>query len=163
MGATVDPWIDARRLSKALGRSERGFARWFHGYVSGDPSVRVEGTPMPVAAPATDYPTVSLHAVLVAAAMALRVPITDVRRTRSPARRLFLLLARRQGWRDVRQLARVAGMSRRAVLDQLARTEPGDPAALDAAALCLGDARLGGLTILGVGRSGGLAQVGDRC
>lgn len=40
LGATTDPWIDAPGLASALERPRDGFERWFHRYVSGDPSVR---------------------------------------------------------------------------------------------------------------------------
>jgi len=76
---------------------------------------------------------------LAAAVAATRSAPAAIRRKRSAARRVFLQLARRQGWRNARQLARMCGMSVRSVFEQL---EHEDIRALEAAALCLGDARL---------------------
>ena len=47
VGASVDPWIDAPRLARALGRPLHGFIDTYHRYVSSDPTVRVAGTPTP--------------------------------------------------------------------------------------------------------------------
>ena len=56
------------------------------------------------------------------------------------ARRLFVGLARHQGWRDPGALGSALAMSPRAVRRFAAETAPAP--GLDAARLCLGDARL---------------------
>jgi hypothetical protein len=137
-GAIVDPWVDARRLAAALGRSPRGFAEAQHAYVSGDPTVAVEGTPFPGRAAPTRVALVPLTALVEAAASATRATVDDIRR-RGPTRSLFLQLAPRHGWRDTRQLAAMCNLSRWAVRRAF-RHDNGD--GLSAADLCLGDLRL---------------------
>ncbi len=51
VGASVDPWVTPSRLARALGEREEGFGERHHGYVSSDPSVDVEGTPVPRPSP----------------------------------------------------------------------------------------------------------------
>jgi hypothetical protein len=99
--------------------------------------VRVDGTAAPVAATTRDAAQVPLEAVAVAAAAALRLPLAAVA-ARPEARRLFVQLARDQGWRDPRLLARRCDLQPWQVL-HLAR----QPArGLEAARVCLGDDRL---------------------
>jgi hypothetical protein len=137
LGAAADPWITGERLAAALQLSPRGFALRHHAYVSGDPAVRVDGTPPPVLAPARDAALVPLETVAAAAAAALRLPMSAIA-SRADARRLFVQLAHNQGWHDARCLARRCGVQPWQVF-HLAR----QPASgLDAARLCLGDERL---------------------
>ncbi|HEY3356624.1 MAG TPA: hypothetical protein VGQ83_25460 [Polyangia bacterium] len=139
MGAVADPWVTADRLAAALRLPRDGFSRAQHAYVAGDPTVQVGGTPAPTPAPARDTPVVALEAVAVAAAAALRLPAAAVATDRT-ARRLFVQLARHQGWRDTGLPARRCGVGRWEV-GHLAR----QPArGLEAARLCLGDERLVG-------------------
>jgi hypothetical protein len=137
MGAVADPWVTAERLAAALQIAPRGFAAKHHAYVSGDPAVRVDGTPPPIAAPRRQSALVPLEAVAAAAAAALRLPPAAVT-TRAEARRLFVQLAQHQGWRDARMLARRCGLQPWQVFHLLRQPAPG----LDAARLCLGDRRL---------------------
>jgi hypothetical protein len=138
MGATVDPWIDARQLARWLRYDPGEFHQDFHRYVSSDHKVAFGGTPLPRPARPCHEPTRSLHEIQRAAAAAVRCPPGAIR-TRSPARTLFVALARQQGWRDTNAIAAACGISPRAVRLQLVEHE-----ALDTreAALCLGDARL---------------------
>lgn len=99
MGAAVDPWVTAPRLASALGRPHHDFRAAHHAYVSSDPSVRVNGTPGLIMEPATGVANVALGAVIAAACAATRGVPEDIRR-RTRTRRVFLLLAWRQGWRD---------------------------------------------------------------
>lgn len=138
VGASVDPWVGAGRLARALESAPRGFARRHHAYVSADPSARVDGTPFPVAAAQTAMPAFALRAIAEASAAALRVPLAAVR-DRSEARALFIALAFDQGWTHVARLAAACGCGRHAIRRRAADI---DAAALDAARLCLGDARL---------------------
>jgi hypothetical protein len=137
MGAVADPWIDIDRLARALRVPSQGFReRWFR-YVSGDKSVAVAGAPAPRGAPPSTVPREPLHRILCAAGAALRIPAPLVH-TVSAARRLFIALARRQGWTDDTQLAAIVAMTPRGVRNPVQV----DARALEAAALCLGDERL---------------------
>jgi hypothetical protein len=143
VGAVADPWVPAARLAAALRVEQDGFAEAFHAYVSGDPTVNVAGTPPPRPAPARVAPVVPLEAVAVAAAAALRLPPTAVA-TRADARRLFVHLARHQGWVDTHLLAERCGLTTWQVRHAARQPEPG----LLAARMCLGDARLVARSIL---------------
>lgn len=136
VGASVDPWVTADRLAVALARTTDDFAARHHAYVSGDPHADVRGTPLPVAAASTRVPADPLATVIDAATAALRAPLDAVRRV-GPARNLFVALARDQGWTNVAQLADAASCS----VDTIYRANV-DAAALGAARVCLGDARL---------------------
>jgi hypothetical protein len=138
VGAIADPWVSASHVASVLGRPLRGFVEWMHGYVSADPSVRVDGTPLPVDAEPQDIPTAPLGDVIAAAAAATRGTTSSVREA-SVTRDTFLRLAVQAGWRDARVLARVCGMTPRGVQWNL---QHGRPVDLASAALCLGDARL---------------------
>lgn len=87
VGASVDPWIDAARLARAVGRSETGFGEWYHAYVSADPSVNVVGSPPPRAVAPRDIPEVPLGRIARAAAAATRSRMEAIRAT-GPTRRL---------------------------------------------------------------------------
>ena len=55
LGATANPWPNTSKILKKLEFGEtKQAAHLFHSYVSGDPSVRIEGTPPPTA-PAQPY------------------------------------------------------------------------------------------------------------
>ncbi|HET6584824.1 MAG TPA: hypothetical protein VFG69_15305, partial [Nannocystaceae bacterium] len=137
VGAVVDPWIDAERLAGALRAPATDFVASWHGYVSGDPSVAVAGTPLPESASAAPVSNRPLREILSAVAAALRIPISRLRAS-SLARSLVVGLARLQGWTDNARLAAALDTSVRNVQ----RTGPADPAALRAVELCLGDQRL---------------------
>jgi hypothetical protein len=133
IGAIVDPWVSEARLANALGRGQRGFARRFHAYVSGDPTVAPEGTPFPVASAPRETPGVPLDFVL-------RAALAATPWSRPPERRaVALALARRQGWTNVRSVARELEMKERAARYAILRCGASSVAA---AALCLGDERL---------------------
>jgi len=107
-GAVATPWVDRSRVLQLEGSPER-----HHAYVSADPSVRVQGTepPQPPAS-ATDFPIRGLGEIAAAARAATRG--IEYRR-RGPTRKMFLALARDQGWRDAALLARACGMTRQGV------------------------------------------------
>ncbi len=138
VGASVDPWCPAEFLARAMGRSPGPFARWCHPWAAagadGDPA---EVRPL-VAAPPRAVPAVGLGAILAAAMEATRCSPRDLLRKRLP-RWLFVALARHQGWRDPAALAGVIGV-RPGSVRRIGRGLP--PAAVGAAALCLGDDRL---------------------
>jgi REP element-mobilizing transposase RayT len=138
VGASVDPWIDADRLASALRSRRHAFVAGYHGYVSADPDVHVSGTPLPRPAVGTDVATFPLATIARAVAASLRERPSAIRRT-SASRRLFVGLAREQGWRNFEQLAAACACTSRAIRDIVARV---DPDALAPARLCLGDARL---------------------
>ena len=147
LGAAADPWFTADELAGHLGWPwSPDFAKRLHGYVSADPSASVEGTPLPVPTEAGPSVLYTLDHVAAAALAASREAPGALQRRKGPSRRLFLHFARRQGWTNAATLARALGVSREAVRRQLAQPEP---PGLDAAAMCLGDARL---RLAGAGR-----------
>ena len=111
---------------------------WLHRYVSADPTVAVEGTPFPVAAPASSLTAFPLLAISRAAAAATRAQPADVGQP-GATRDVFLRLAARDGWRDAARLAVACDMTPHGVRKNLRKE--GVPG-LDAAALSLGDPRL---------------------
>jgi hypothetical protein len=138
VGAVADPWVTAESLAGALDRHEKGFVERFHAYVSGDPSVAVAGTHMPGPARAQPVPLEPLERIAAAAVAATRGTFADLER-KGVTRRLFVLLARHQGWRDTSLIASMCNMTPRAVR-YIALVK--DPALLAAGAMCLGDERL---------------------
>ena len=135
MGSTVKPWVTAKRLARAHGRSSHDFRRELHAYVSSDPSVAVAGTPAPIAASSATVSRFSLWRIQLAAAAAHRVQTADVCQLCQP-RRLFVALARDQGW-PTRWIADACGMSM-----QNARRVFVPAQVLRAGRLCLNDDRL---------------------
>ncbi len=140
MGGVVDPWITAAQLAKTLGRRETGFRSALHRYVSSDPSVHVDGTAMPLAAPTTSVASASLIAIAAAAAAATRGKPSDVQK-RGATRELFLRLARHCGWTQPRPLAEACAMTVAGV-SRCFRQAPPNPKSVMAAALCQGDTRM---------------------
>ncbi|MBW2525462.1 MAG: hypothetical protein JRI23_14850 [Deltaproteobacteria bacterium] len=138
VGAIADPWVTAAELARELGRPRDGFEGWLHRYVSGDPTVAVQGTPCPKPAPPSSLTTFPLLDIAQAAAAATRAQPVDICR-QGPTRDLFLRLAIRDGWRDFPRLAAMCAMTSRGVRKNLhTKQVPG----IDAAALALGDPRL---------------------
>jgi hypothetical protein len=138
VGAAVEPWVTAERLADALGRGNADFVRTFHCYVSSDPHVRVNGTPLPTGAPASLARSGSLADVVSATLAATRGSVDELRR-RGTVRTVVVGLAYRQGWRDAELLARLCDTHPNSI-PRLAKHCP--PSWLHAAALCLGDVRL---------------------
>jgi hypothetical protein len=134
VGAVADPWVTPARLGP-LARPDAG---WWHGYVSSDPSVHVQGTPRPEPASACTVPTVPLDRILRAAAAATRSGSDGVRR-RGACRNAFFDLAFDQGWTRSGQLAEIAGTTTEAVRARKGRS---DASLLAVSRLCLGDDRL---------------------
>ena len=98
----------------------------------------VPGQPPPVSAVPKIWAEEAIGEILAAAAGALRVLPSDVRK-QGPLRGLFIHLAWRHGWRQPALLARICGMGPRAVHLVLNQAPP---PGLEAADLCLGDRRL---------------------
>jgi hypothetical protein len=137
VGAVVHPWVPADRLALAVRREPMEFGRWFHGFVSRDRSVAIQGTLAPRPATRTRAPMSSLADICRAAASATHGRPRDILRP-SPTRSMFLALAQAQSWPDRRQLADVC----RASPSTIWRLTRHEPAGLGAGLLCLGDARL---------------------
>lgn len=137
VGAVIDPWVRVEAIARRLGRPLDDFGLWQHAYVSGDPSVRIDGTPPPVEARRSALSAFPLGAVAAAARAAMRAGAAEVCR-RSPARALFFDLARACGWRDAEVVAAACNAMPNAVRwhARRGRTPP------RAAWLCLGDERL---------------------
>ncbi len=138
IGATVDPWIDAERMAATLGRRRYGFRGWFHRYVSSDFAVSPGGTDFPRPAEEVAIPTLDVARIMAAVAAAFRRPVTDLPQE-GRMRDVFAVLAREQGWRQPIELARAVGVDSRTIRRAAARVRAQD---LEAARLCLGDARL---------------------
>ncbi len=140
-GATVDPWITGAQLARLLWRPwGKSWAGKHHRYVSSDPDVRVEGTPLPQPASSASATAHSLDDIAEASLAATRSR-PGALRLRSPARKLFLHLARELGGTDAGALARRCGVTPDAVRRHW-RGEAPAPAHLLAGRLCLGDRRL---------------------
>lgn len=132
VGAEIEPWVTANRLAEVLGRRRERFEAWFHRVVTDDSSVRTGGTPLPQAAPARTFPAVPLEEIALAARSAARG-------CRVVERRMFVALARHQGWRDAVLIGRAAGIAPDSVRRLARRPEP---ELLRVGALYLNDARL---------------------
>jgi hypothetical protein len=135
LGATADPWVTAEQLALAHDRCRHGFEAVFHGYVSGDPTVALAGTPLPLPAAPTKLSRFPLEQILLASAATHRVQASTVLHQRQP-RRLFVALARDQGWATP-VIADACGLTMQGV-----RRISVAPGALAGARLCLGDDRL---------------------
>ena len=137
VGAEHEAWVPADRLCKALDGVAAGFAEWFHGYVSSDPTVAVAGTTFPTPISRRDVPSVPLGSILAAAVAA--TPWELGAGYRAARRHLAVSLAWHQGWRDCRLVARAVGAS----ADGTRRlSKQHDGALLRSGLLCLGDQRL---------------------
>lgn len=138
VGAVAVPWVEATRLCTTLGWPRSEFRRRYHAFVSSDPSVAVDGEPLPVpAAPSTDR-TCPLERIALATAAACREPLTAIRSS-GLARHVFVALAADQGWSGSRVAACIDAHPRTV---RRLRGLPLPTNALHAARLCLGDRRL---------------------
>jgi hypothetical protein len=138
VGAVARPWVTADRLAPALDRSPDGFAEWWHGYVGREDDADEDALWFPTAATPTLFAKHSLDDVARAVAASMRANVSDIQK-RGPVRSLFLVVAPLAGWRDSAVLASYCGITPRAVQKSFHRMPP---VAIDAALLCLGDARL---------------------
>ena len=136
--ASVDPWTRPAVVLRELNAPRRNSLQWLHGFVSGDPSVAVAGTPLPVPARLGRFATRPLVDSARAAAAVFREH-PDKILTRSPVRRAFVWLARATGWRQTGLLADACGVTPNAIY-KIARSV--DPEVVARAAVCLGDDRL---------------------
>jgi hypothetical protein len=136
IGASAHPWVDRAAVVRTLGERESGFAVRFHEYVSGDPSVAVGGTRLPTLS--TKQMNPSLEDILESSAAALRVPTSEVTQ-RGELRTLFLHMALLHGWSRPALLSTMCGITTRAI-QNVSKQHP--PRGVDAALLCLSDARL---------------------
>ncbi len=128
LGAITEPWVSARRLDHLIE------AEAFHRYVSADPSVAIDGTPVPrISVARYQHP---LAEIALAALSSTRSESADLRRRRL-ARRVFLQLAREQGWTSSEQLSALCEVTPRAVQKAWAAAP-----IYGAARLCLHDERL---------------------
>lgn len=131
MGAELDPWVSPHRVAVQFGRLGA-----LHRYVSSDPSVHVNGTPPPQTTASSDWPLHPLADIVLAACSATRCDPAQIQR-RTPTRRVFLQLARDQGWTQTTRLALLCRCHATTV-----RAAWRAPQRLDAARRCLADPRL---------------------
>jgi putative transposase len=138
------PWSthrDATGFAAAPVRPRVHEPERFHAYVSGDPSVRPEGTSLPE----TNWARPSWEAVADAAAGVCREPI-DAARRRGPCRRLAVRAAWFLQLHDAPLLAREAGLARagiyRVIADLPGRGSLSSEPALYACVRAVGDPRV---------------------
>lgn len=136
VGAVSDPWLDLPRLQRLWGATGERFRREFHRYVSDDSSVKIGGTPVPVAAKSS----------IIAPMDRIRDAVLAAERARElgvDSRRRVALLAERMGSPDREELARALDCSRWTVQRDL-RTPVNqrDEDCLRAATRILSDPRL---------------------
>ncbi len=81
VGAVADPWVTPERLARALGRRVSDFVERHHAYVSADPTVDVEGAPLPIPALPGELTRWSLERIQLAAVAAHRAHPDDARRS----------------------------------------------------------------------------------
>jgi hypothetical protein len=128
--------LDAVGLAVPPCRPAMSDSAGFHAYVSGDPTVAVAGSELPIPALSP-----SLDDLRNAVSAATRTPTSTLLARRGPARSLFLTAARAVTNRKVAEIADYAGVSARAV-----RTIPRQRTrATDRIARMAGDPRIRGL------------------
>lgn len=138
MGASIDSTGTALTVAKALRDSSPNFRVRFHASVSADQSVSITGTPPPTSATPTQIPSAAILEILAAAAGAMKTQPIEVMH-QGPLRTLFIHLASRHGWKNIKVLTQLTGLARRSIYRTL---EHPAPAGIEAADLCLGDPRL---------------------
>ncbi len=138
-GATANGKGNLYTLAMALGERPEGFLDRFHAYVSGDPSVAIQGTPCPRLIAPQRFAYKSIDEILAASAAAWRIQPSSVR-NRGKLRATFIHLAHQQGWeRRSRLLGEICAVSSRAVRFVLSQPIP---ESVKPAHLCLSDVRL---------------------
>jgi len=139
LGAAFPFWVDPAQLAGLMQRNLSAFPREFHSYVSGDPSVRVAGTALPVAADLAQIVS-ALPLIERAVLQAGRLPEHSLKQKGSIARRLCLCFAEQLGGRDQATLAAWLGISDRSLRELSGKplTAP-ECATLRAASLILGN------------------------
>jgi hypothetical protein len=149
LGCTVQNTHVVDRMLEALGESDTrehsisAFPARFHRYVTGDPSVQIEGTKPPVAPSmirtgGTDAVEFPLSWVIKAAAASLRTLPQEVANNRN-LRHIAVHLSALAGWKRPTEIARAVQLGRSQVGRILAQKRP---SGIEAAWLCLHDPRL---------------------
>jgi REP element-mobilizing transposase RayT len=113
VGAAASDWLDKKLLAQALQTGDRSFARVFHQYVSGDPTVHVLGTPLPRVFQPSEL-IVPGPALIKAVSQASR-GLDDERAVRRGA----VLFGKEMGIQRLDGLARACGVSVRTVRNVL--------------------------------------------
>lgn len=136
IGAAAPSWLDLPLLAKAWNCDSSRFPSTFHAYVSSDPTVRVDGTPLPRHASINQLAT-PLDSIVWAIEQATHSP-SDCRLRNTEARRLMFHLADRIGSVPRDKLANWTDITARRVRAILAdKTTPAEEEALRAATLLL--------------------------
>jgi hypothetical protein len=139
VGAAFSTWLDRETLERATGFGPRDFAIRFHQYVSSDPDVRVDGTPLPTRQPPSDL-LASLAGVEWAVLQAMRASMDSRLRTTSERRLMLLAAERLAGGCDRARQAEWLGVTSRTIQNIIrAPASPAEEAALKAAFWLLSD------------------------
>jgi len=137
-GASAFPILSERRLAQVVKDPRPKFTVRFHAYVSGDPSVKVQGTSSPKLLDLEYLSRKSLDDILDASASALRLPPSDVKES-GPLRDLFIHFAYRHGWKgQTARIAKICGVTPRSVQRILGKPTP---IGISATTVCLSDPR----------------------
>lgn len=119
VGAVADPWLDLRAMGRLWEGRTQDFSTRFHAYVSGDPTVKVAGTPLP--SQNAGSPIVATLARIDEAVLRVtRSPDGRLKAHSSPLRRLGLLAAAELGHCRQTVLADWLGITPRTVRNLLA-------------------------------------------
>ncbi len=119
IGAVERPWVNSVELARILEIPSKNFTEAFHAYVSGDPSVRVEGTRLPATLVSQNW-IGSLEQVTQATLQVTHAAKSALK-SRSPTRRRCILLADYLGNYSQDELANQLGVSDRAIRKALAQ------------------------------------------
>ena len=141
-GALANPWVDPKKLAALYERSSlHTFLPWFHEYVSSDNTVRTTGTPFLKSTSSSEIRHYPLEQIILAVlAAAEESPAILKTRQQTSIRRAIIHLAAESGWNQTRLLAEQFHTTPRSV--QYLRKDAPNPKLMQAARVCLGDARM---------------------
>lgn len=133
IGATMDPWVPASRLAEVHGWPVDDATERIHRYVTRDEYVAPHAYELPHAPASSPLPDRPLDEIVAASLVSTRAPMEALRQ-RGPTREAFLGLARRQGWRQRAELAKICDVDPSTV-SRIARRA--DEQLIERAAMCL--------------------------
>jgi putative transposase len=140
VGAVSESWIDLPALHRLSKTNFKTFADVFHQYVSGDPSVQIKGTTLPVRPSSQGVKGIVPLDQIGRSILEVTRAAPGEHLRRSSSRRLAVLLAEQLGMSRKTQIAEWAGVSDRAVRAILkVPPTPAERASLAAALWILSD------------------------